>query len=51
MSVIGDLTFEADETYFVSLSNATGANILDGIGLGTIVNDDVPARRPARGPS
>ena len=31
---------EADETFFVNLSNAAGATIADGQGLGTIENDD-----------
>jgi len=48
VTVIGDLTFEADETYFVSLSNAVAANILDGIGQGTIVNDDFPLAADSR---
>lgn len=41
VSVIGDVKFEHDETYFVSLSNAVGATILDGIGEGLILNDDI----------
>jgi hypothetical protein len=40
VSVTGDLLDEADETYFVNLSNAVGAPIVDGQGLGTIVDDD-----------
>jgi len=38
--VIGDTKKEADETFFVNLSGATNALILDGQGLGTILNDD-----------
>ena len=38
--VNGDTTFEADETFFVDLSNATGATITDNQGIGTITNDD-----------
>jgi hypothetical protein len=38
--VKGDKTVEPDETFFVNLSNASGATIADGQGLGTIVNDD-----------
>jgi hypothetical protein len=41
VSVIGDLQCEPDETYFVSIGNVTSANVVDGIGQGTIVNDDV----------
>jgi VCBS repeat-containing protein len=40
--VNGDTTDEgADETFFVNVTNVTGANLVDGQGLGTIVNDDV----------
>jgi Zn-dependent metalloprotease len=42
VSVVGDTKFEADETFFVSLGNATGASIGDAIGMGTILNDDQP---------
>ena len=38
--VYGDRTAEADETFFVNLSNASGATIGDGQGVGTILNDD-----------
>ncbi|PTS73933.1 hypothetical protein DBR17_17580, partial [Sphingomonas sp. HMWF008] len=38
--VNGDAAIEANETVAVNLSNATGATILDGQGVGTIVNDD-----------
>ena len=40
VSITGDVVDEADETYFVNLSNAVGAPIVDGQGLGTIVDDD-----------
>ena len=40
--VNGDTTVEPNETFFVNLSNANGANIADSQGQGTIVNDDVP---------
>ncbi len=41
VSINGDVVPEADETYFVNLSGATGgATIGDGQGQGTIVNDD-----------
>ncbi|HJU44254.1 MAG TPA: Calx-beta domain-containing protein, partial [Vicinamibacterales bacterium] len=36
----GDTTFEVDETYSVNLSGATNATISDGVGIGTIRNDD-----------
>ena len=38
--VNGDTTYEADETFFVQLSNAVGATISDATGVGTILNDD-----------
>lgn len=40
VSITGDLVDEADETYFVNLSNPVGSTILDGQGLGTIIDDD-----------
>jgi hypothetical protein len=40
VNVLGDTTFEADETFFVTLSNVVGSVIVDGVGLGTILNDD-----------
>ncbi len=39
--VNGDTTPEPDETFFVNVTNVTGANVTDGQGQGTIVNDDV----------
>ncbi len=41
VQVNGDLTPEANETFFVNLSTPTGAGIVDGQGQGTITNDDV----------
>jgi uncharacterized protein len=38
--VDGDTTLEPDETFFVDVTNVTGATVLDGQGKGTIVNDD-----------
>ena len=38
--VKGDKKKEANETFSLNLSGATGAGILDGQGLGTILNDD-----------
>jgi uncharacterized repeat protein (TIGR01451 family) len=40
VSVNGDLTFEANETFFVNLTNPGNATFTDNLGLGTIVNDD-----------
>ncbi|HEX8311981.1 MAG TPA: Calx-beta domain-containing protein, partial [Chthoniobacteraceae bacterium] len=38
--VLGDAVVEADETFFVTLSNAQNAGIVDGQGVGTIANDE-----------
>jgi uncharacterized protein len=38
---IGDNTPEPDETFFVNITNITGATIADGQAVGTILNDDV----------
>jgi hypothetical protein len=38
----GDTAAEVDETFFVNLSNATNASIVDNQGQGTILNDDAP---------
>jgi hypothetical protein len=43
VSVIGDTLFEGDETFFVNLSGAVNANIVDGQGVGTILDDDTPS--------
>src|SRR6185295_15045037 len=41
VTVNGDTLFEANETFFVNLSGASGATVTDNQGLGTITNDDV----------
>ncbi len=38
--VNGDTLNETNETFFVNVSNVTGATVADSQGLGTIVNDD-----------
>ncbi len=43
VSVVGDTQFESDETFSVTLSNASAGTITDGVATGTIVNDDVDA--------
>jgi hypothetical protein len=43
VQVIGDTTFEPNETFFVNITNVVGANVGDGQGTGTINNDDVDA--------
>ena len=40
VTVHGDATFELDEAFTMLLSNAAGATIGDGMGIGTITNDD-----------
>jgi hypothetical protein len=40
ITVIGDSLDEADETFFLELTGATGATIADGEGIGTITDDD-----------
>lgn len=40
VTINGDITPEASETFTVTVSNATGANIATGNGTGTIQNDD-----------
>lgn len=42
VAAIGDSIAEANERFTVRLSNAVGATIADGRGIGTIANDDVP---------
>jgi len=41
VAVNGDTEVEPNETFFVNVSNVTGASISDGQGLGTITNDDL----------
>lgn len=40
VQVVGDTLDEADETFTLGLSNASGATIADGSGLGSILDDD-----------
>ncbi len=42
VGVVGDTAVEPDETFTVNLSNAVGATLADGQGLGTISDDDAP---------
>ncbi|HEX6099152.1 MAG TPA: ExeM/NucH family extracellular endonuclease [Thermoanaerobaculia bacterium] len=41
VTVNGDVIPETNETFFVNVTNVTGANVTDGQGQGTITNDDV----------
>jgi len=44
VQVMGDTLNEPNESFFVNVTNVSGATVADGQGLGTIVNDDaVPA--------
>jgi predicted extracellular nuclease len=42
VTVNGDTNVETDESYFVNVTNVTGATVSDGQGQGTIQNDDSP---------
>ncbi len=42
VTVNGDTTVESSETFFVNVSNVSGATVSDGQGQGTIQNDDSP---------
>ncbi len=43
VDVLGDITPEAAETFFVNVTNVVNANITTGQGTGTITNDDAAA--------
>jgi hypothetical protein len=42
VTIKGDTAVEADETFTVRITAATGATLFDAVGLATIVNDDAP---------
>ena len=42
VTVVGDAIDELDETFFLELTDASGADIADGEGVGTIVDNDAP---------
>jgi hypothetical protein len=42
VTINGDVTIENDETFFVNVANVLGATVVDGQGVGTIQNDDLP---------
>ena len=46
VQVNGDIVNEADETFFVNVTNVTGAAVVDAQGEGTIVNDDAADAAP-----
>ena len=43
VTVNGDTLVEPDETFFVNVSNVSGANVTKSQGVGTIKNDDLPS--------
>lgn len=43
VTVNGDVAIEPDETFFVNVTNVSGASVIDGQGVGTIQNDDLPS--------
>jgi hypothetical protein len=51
VNVIGDTQVEPNRTFFVNLSNATGATILTTQATGTIVDDDVAVALPIQVPA
>ena len=48
VEVVGDLTDEPDETFYLDLSGPTNASILDSRGNCTIIDDETP---PTRSPT
>jgi uncharacterized protein len=50
VTVNGDVTPEADETFFVNVTNVTNATVADGQGVGTISNDDPTPIHDIQGP-
>ncbi|HPC84740.1 MAG TPA: Calx-beta domain-containing protein [Thermoanaerobaculaceae bacterium] len=42
VTVNGDTAVEPDETFYVNVTNVTGATVSKGQGIGTIQNDDLP---------
>ena len=43
VTINGDVAIEPNESFFVNVTNVTGATLTDGQGIGTIENDDIPA--------
>ncbi|WP_419193099.1 Calx-beta domain-containing protein [Kolteria novifilia] len=46
IDVLGDVIDESDETFLVNLSDVSGANLVDGQAVGTILDDDEPVSPP-----
>ena len=51
VAIIGDTNREADETFFVNLSDPFGTTISDGEGIGTIIDDDILLMLEELGPA
>ncbi|MGI6854427.1 putative Ig domain-containing protein [Mesorhizobium sp. 1B3] len=56
VSVIGDTVLEPNETFFVNVTNVSGATVVKGQGVGTIIDDDdapptIASIAPNRGPT
>ncbi len=43
LAVLSDTTLEADETVLLTLSSANGASIASAVGVGVIIDDEVPS--------
>jgi uncharacterized spore protein YtfJ len=50
VTIHGDTVVEPDETFTVQLANPVGAGIANGVGNGTIVDDDAVPAPPSDGP-
>jgi len=46
ITTLEDSALEADETFIMQLSNPVNADILDGTGTGTILDNDAPVNQP-----
>jgi hypothetical protein len=51
VDVVGDTALEANETFFVNLSDPFGTTIADGEGAGTILDDDILLALETSGPA
>ncbi|MFN0111172.1 MAG: Calx-beta domain-containing protein [Blastocatellia bacterium] len=51
VTVNGDTTPEPNESFFVNVTNVTGAGLTDGQGVGNITNDDYTPIHDIQGPS
>ena len=41
VQIVGDTVMEPEESFLVNVGNVTGANVADGTGVGTIIDDDI----------